>query len=159
MSAVFALRVRALNRIDSLYGADNYSSSMMQAVLIGETSKLEKVWTENFRRTGTFHALVISGVHVTVLALVLLFFLRRVCGIPEIPALAITAAAAWVYALVSGFSAPVVRAAGGYTLYLVARFFFRKGRVLNLLAAVALVYLLSDPARSSTPASCFPSSA
>jgi competence protein ComEC len=143
-SAVFGLRVAALNRIEKLYGSDNYSSGMMEAVLIGETSKLEKVWTENFRRTGTFHALVISGVHVTVLAGVLLFLLR-LCLLPEMSALAITAAAAWVYALVSGFSAPVVRAAGGFTLYLVARFFFRRGRVLNLLAAVALVYLLWDP--------------
>jgi competence protein ComEC len=144
MSAVFALRIAALNRIEKLYGGDNYSSGMMEAVLIGESSKLEKVWTENFRRTGTFHALVISGVHVTVLAGVLLFLLR-LCLLPEMPALAITAASAWVYALVSGFSAPVVRAAGGFTLYLIARFFFRRGRVLNLLAAVALVYLLWDP--------------
>lgn len=158
MAAVFALRVTALSRIEWLYGQDHdstghhdysvgqdsYSTGMLQAVLIGETSKLEKIWTENFRRTGTFHALVISGVHVTVLAGVLLFLLR-LCMIPEIPALAFTAAAAWVYALVSGFSAPVVRAAGGFTLYLIARFFFRRGRVLNLLAAVALVYILWDP--------------
>jgi competence protein ComEC len=61
------------------------------------------------------------------------------------PALAVTAGAAWLYALVSGFSAPVVRAAGGFTLYLIARFFFRRGRVMNLLAAIALVYLLWDP--------------
>ena len=144
MAGVFALRVAALDRIERLYARDNYATGMMEAVLIGETSKLEKIWTENFRRTGTFHALVISGVHVTVLAGVLLFLLRM-CALPEIPALAITAAAAWLYALVSGFSAPVVRAAGGFTLYLIARFFFRRGRVLNLLAAVALVYLLWDP--------------
>ena len=144
MAVVFALRVVALNRIERLYGTDDISTGMMEAILIGETSKLEKVWTESFRRTGTFHALVISGVHVTVLAGVLLFLLR-VCALPEIPALAITALAAWLYALVSGFSAPVVRAAGGFTLYLIARFFFRRGRVMNLLAAVALVYLLWDP--------------
>jgi len=144
MAAVFALRVHAIDRIESLYGDDTYSTGMLEAVLIGETSKLEKVWTDSFRRTGTFHALVISGVHVTVLAGVLLFLLR-ICAMPEIPALVVTAAAAWVYALVSGFSAPVVRAAGGFTLYLVARFFFRRGRVMNLLAAVALVYLLWDP--------------
>lgn len=144
MAGVFALRVAALNRIEALYPNDSYSTGMMEAVLIGETSKLEKIWTENFRRTGTFHALVISGVHVTVLAGVLLFLLR-VCALPEIPALAITAFAAWVYALVSGFSAPVARAAGGFMLYLVARFLFRRGRVMNLLAAVAMVYLLWDP--------------
>jgi competence protein ComEC len=144
MAFVFRLRVAALDRIERLYAGNTYSTGMMEAILIGESSKLEKVWTENFRRTGTFHALVISGVHVTVLAGVLLFLLR-LCAVPEFPALTMTAAAAWLYALVSGLSAPVVRAAGGFTLYLIARFFFRRGRVMNLLAAIALVYLLWDP--------------
>jgi competence protein ComEC len=144
MAAVFALRSSILDRIERLYPEDNYSQGMMEAILAGETSRLEKVWTENFRRTGTFHALVISGVHVSVLAGVLLFLLRFV-PISEIAALAITAAAAWLYALVSGMSAPVVRAAGGFTLFLIARFFFRPTRLLNLLAAVGMAYLLIDP--------------
>ncbi len=158
MAGVFALRTAAIERIEVLYpgggsGSDpggglnpqsNYLTGMMEGVLIGETSKLDRAWTENFRRTGTFHALVISGVHVTVLAGVLLFLLR-LTAMPEMAALVVTAAAAWLYAMVSGFSAPVVRAAGGFTLYLIARFFFRRARVLNLLAAVALVYLAWDP--------------
>ncbi len=143
MAMIFASRGAALDRIERLY-SDSYTSGMMEAMLIGETSQLQKIWTENFRRTGTFHALVISGAHVAVLAGVMLFLLR-ICSLGEIPALALTAAAAWLYALVSGFSPPVARAAGGFTLYLIARFFFRRGRVLNLLAAVALVYLLSAP--------------
>jgi len=146
MAGIFALRTAALDRIDRLYPDNNYASGMMQAVLIGETVKLERVWTDDFRRTGTFHALVISGVHVTVLAAVLLFLLRLV-PISELSALALTAAAAWLYALVSGFSAPVVRAAGGFTLYTLARACFRRARVMNLLAAVALVYLAWDPAQ------------
>lgn len=141
-AVVYALRVAALERIERLYAGDDYSTGMMEAILIGESSKLLRVWTENFRRTGTYHALVISGVHVSVLAGVLLFLLR---AMPEIPALAVAAAAAWLYALVSGFSPPVARAAAGFTLYLIARFFFRRGRVLNLLAAVAILYLIFDP--------------
>ena len=144
LANVYALRTAALQRLDLLYPGDQYDTAMMQAILIGETSGLERVWTDDFRRTGTFHALVISGVHVTVLAGVLLFLLR-VCAVPELGALAATAAAAWLYALVSGFSAPVVRAAGGFSLYLIARFLFRRTRVMNLLAAVALVYLAWDP--------------
>jgi competence protein ComEC len=143
MGWIFALRGMALDRIERLY-ADEYTVGMMQAMLIGESSQLQKIWTENFRRTGTFHALVISGAHVAVLAGVLLFLLRM-CSLGEIPALTLTAGAAWLYALVSGFSPPVARAAAGFTLYLMARFFFRRGRVLNLLAAVAVVYLLCDP--------------
>ena len=46
--------------------------------------------------------------------------------VPELAALAMTAAAAWLYALVSGLSAPVVRAAGGFSLFLIARFLFRR---------------------------------
>jgi len=90
MAMVFALRVAALDRIERLYENDAYATGMMEATLIGETSRLEKVWTDNFRRTGTFHALVISGVHVTVLAGVVLFALR-ICAVPEIAALAVTA--------------------------------------------------------------------
>jgi competence protein ComEC len=146
MAGIFALRTAALDRIDRLYPNDNYAIGMTQAVLIGETVKLERVWTDDFRRTGTFHALVISGVHVTVLAAVLLFLLRLV-PISELSALAITAAAAWLYALVSGFSAPVLRAAGGFMLYTLARACFRRARVMNLLAAVALLYLGCDPAQ------------
>jgi competence protein ComEC len=143
-SVIFALRTSAIDRIETLYPGDTYNAAMMEAILIGETSKLQKVWTVNFRRTGTYHTLIIAGFHVTILAGCLLFLLR-VCSLAELPSLAITCAAAWLYALVSGLHAPVVRAAGGFTLYLIARFFFRRGRVLNLLAAVALLYLLWDP--------------
>ncbi|MGH9593858.1 MAG: ComEC/Rec2 family competence protein, partial [Bryobacteraceae bacterium] len=146
LAGVFALRTAALDRIERLYTGDEYATGMMEAILIGESARLERVWTEDFRRTGTFHALVISGVHVTVLAGVLLFLLRFL-PISELSALTMTAAAAWLYALVSGFSAPVVRAAGGFTLYLIARACFRRARILNLLAAVALVYLVWDPAQ------------
>jgi len=144
LSVVFALRTAALQRLDRLYSGDAYATGMMEGILIGETSGLERVWTEDFRRTGTFHALVISGVHVTVLAGVLLFLLR-LCAVPELAALSATAGAAWLYALVSGMSAPVVRAAAGFSLFLMARFLFRRTRILNLLAAVALVYALWDP--------------
>ncbi len=146
MAGIFALRTAALDRIEGLYSSSNYASGMMDAVLIGETARMERVWTDDFRRTGTFHALVISGIHVTVLAAVLLFLLRWL-PLSELTALAVTAAAAWLYALVSGFSAPVVRAAGGFTLYTLARACFRRTRVMNLLAAVALVYLAWDPAQ------------
>ena len=143
-AAIFALRETALARLDNLYAGNEYATAMMEAVLLGETSKLERVWTETFRRTGTFHALVISGAHVAVLAGVLMFFLR-LCAFPEIPALVLTALAAWLYALVTGFSPPVGRAAVGFTLYLAARYLFRRGRVINLLAAVAIAYMLTDP--------------
>ena len=138
------LRSAALRRIERLYPRDEKSRGLMQGVLIGDNTKIEKMWTDDFRRTGTYHTLVISGLHVTVLAAVFLFLLR-VCFLPELSALAITCAATWLYVFVSGFGAPAARAASGLTLFLIARYFHRRGRVLNLLAAIALVFLLTDP--------------
>lgn len=142
--AIFRLRTKALARIDELFPGDTYSSAMLQAILIGESAGLEKAWTEHFRRTGTYHALVISGLHVSVLAGVLLLLLRLLM-LGELPSLAITAVAAWLYAFVSGAQVPVTRAAAGFTLFLIARYFYRQSRILNLIAAVAIGFLLYDP--------------
>jgi len=143
-AAVYYLRTAALGRIERLYQGDEKNRGMMQGILIGDYTKIEKMWTDDFRRTGTYHTLVISGLHVTVLAAVLLFLLR-LCFLPKLPALLITSSATWLYAFVSGFGAPAVRAASGLTLFLIARYVHRRGRVLNLLAAIALLWLLADP--------------
>ncbi len=143
-AAIYKIRVAALDRLELLYKGDGYAIGMMEAMLLGESSKLEKSWTDHFRRTGTYHALVISGLHVSVLAAALLFLLRM-CFIPKDYALLIAAAGAWLYALVSGWQAPVVRSAGGFTLFLIAKLFYRSGRLLNLLAAVAIAFLVFDP--------------
>lgn len=145
-AVIFGLRTAALNRLEQLYKDNLYATGMLEATLIGETRKLEKIWTDHFRRTGTYHMLVIDGLHVTVLAACLLFLLR-LCFLPELGALAMTAAAAWLYALVSGFNAPAVRAAGGFTFYLACRYVYRRGRLLNLLAGVAIIYLIYDPSQ------------
>ena len=138
------LRAAALTRIEQLYPGDPYRSGMMQAVLIGQSFQLQKVWTEQWRSTGTFHALVISGTHVAVLAAFFLFLLR-ICFVPESVALLATVLAAWLYALVTGWQAPCVRSAAGLTLFMIAGYFYRERRIMNLLAAVALGFLIFDP--------------
>ncbi len=143
-AAVSALRCAAMDRLAALYRGDRYRTAMMQGLLIGESSGLERVWTEDFRRTGTYHALVISGTHVAVVAGVLLF-LMRVLFVPAGVSMLVTVAASWLYAAVAGFQAPVLRSAAGFTLFVIARFFFRRPRVLNILAAVAAGFLVVDP--------------
>src|SRR5260221_2863075 len=123
---------------------------MMQALIIGETSKMEKVWTDAFRHTGTFHALVISGTQVAALAAFFLFLLR-ICFVPQMVALTFTAMASWLYALVTGWQAPVIRSAAGLTLFLIGSYFYRQRRILNLLAAVAIAFLLVDPQQLFEP--------
>lgn len=141
---VMDLRASALDRIARMYAGDAYQTAMTQAILIGQNYQLQRVWTEDYRNTGTFHTLVISGTHVAILAAFFLFLLR-ICFVPEGAALFLTAGAMWLYALVAGWGAPCVRSAAGLTLFSVARYFYRDRRPLNLLAAVAIAFLLLDP--------------
>ena len=142
--AVMDLRQSALERIERLYRGDSYQTGMMQAILIGQSFQLQKVWTEDYRSTGTFHALVISGTHIAVLAAFFLFLLR-ICFVPESFALFVTVLAAWLYTLVSGWQAPCIRSAAGLTLYMIGGYFYRERRIMNLLAAIAIGFLLLDP--------------
>ena len=142
--AVMDVRQAALERIERLYHGDAYQSGIMQAILIGQSYQLQRVWTDDYRSTGTFHALVISGTHVAILAAFFLFLLRR-CFVPEPLALLITVSAGWFYALLTGWQAPCTRSAAGLTIYMIGAWFYRERRPLNLLAAVALGFLVFDP--------------
>ncbi len=150
-AVIYGIREAAFARLERLYSNDALARGLLEAILLGERRKLDKVWQDDFRRAGTYHVLVVAGLHLAAFAGFLLFLLR-VCFVREIPALAITTAAAWMYACVSGGATPALRAAGALTLYLVARYFSRRTRVLNLIAAVALVFLIADPAQLFEPA-------
>jgi competence protein ComEC len=138
------LRAAVLNRTSALFHAEPYQTGMMQALLIGQNYQLQRVWTEEYRNTGTFHVLVISGTHLAILAAFFLFVLR-ICFVPESIAMLLTVMAAWLYALMTGWGAPCVRSAAGLTLFMICSYFYRERRSLNLLAAVALGFLILDP--------------
>jgi len=148
----FLYRVRdaASRRIQRLFGHQPYTAAMLEAMLIGSAAGLEKSWIETWRRTGTYHALVVSGVQISVLAVVLLFLLR-LCLLPEPVALGITVVSAWLYALMCGADPPVLRAAAGFTLFVAGRLLYRRLRLINLLAAVAIGFLLWDPGQLFDP--------
>ena len=138
------LRQAALNRMARLYRGDLYQTGMMQALLIGQNYQLQRVWTDVYRSTGTFHVIVISGTHLAILAAFFLLLLR-VCFVPESVAVAAAVLMCWLYALITGFEAPGVRSSAGLTLVVICGYFYRRRRALNLLAAVAIGFLVLDP--------------
>jgi len=143
-AVVFGMRTALLDHLDGLFANDTEQLAMFRAILFGENTRLERLWQERFRRTGTYHTLVISGLHLTVLAACFLFLLRLLnCGSGW--ALLLTSLVAWMYAGVTGWNTPVVRAAAGLTLFLAGGYFFRRRRLLNVLAAIAIVFLITDP--------------
>ncbi len=108
------------DRLAQLYQGKPYESGMMQAVMIGETYQVERVWTEQFRNTGTVPCASNFGTHTAVLAAFLMLLLR-LCLLRREAALFVTAALLWLYALVTGWGSPCVRRAG-FTLFAIASY-------------------------------------
>jgi competence protein ComEC len=144
LRTIYGWRQRAVARADVLFAADPFALGMTRAVLLGDTARLDPEWAADFRKTGSYHALVISGLHLTTLT-VCFVALLRLAGFGPGWTLLLTSLAAWTYAILTGAGAPVVRAAAGLSLYWLGRWFHRRPRVLNLLAAVALAFAAADP--------------
>ncbi|MGH9618944.1 MAG: ComEC/Rec2 family competence protein, partial [Bryobacteraceae bacterium] len=150
LAAVFAIRTWALGRLRALYPEDAHTRALLAATLLGETAGVERRWTNAFRVTGTYHALVISGLHISIVAMALLFLLR-VLYVPRVAALWVAVGVCWGYSLLAGFHAPAVRASAGFMLFVVAATMFRRTRTLNLLAFIGIVYLVFDPSQLFDP--------
>lgn len=142
--AIYGLRAGALERLGKLLPREAPERAMLEALLLGETSQLERVWKEQFRRTGTYHTLVISGLHVTIVAGCLVWLLR-LANLSLGATLMAASAAAWLYACLTGANTPVLRAASGLALFLAGGYFYRRRQLLNVLAAVAIAFLVVDP--------------
>lgn len=142
----WALRIREelSQRATRIGGDDEGIRDLLPALLVGDSSHLDRAATDQFRRTGTYHALVVSGLHIAVVAGVALALFRLV-GIPLPLALGAAAALAWSYAAVVNWQTPVLRSAAAFTLVLFTSWMFRRTSVLNQLALFALGALAFHP--------------
>lgn len=120
------------------------TAGILIASLLGNRHFLDRHTAEIFREGGTFHVLVISGLHITfiggLMLLLLRFFTKK-----RLWQFVIAAAFLWAYALAVGADAPVIRAALMFSILLFSQVLFRQGTLLNALGACALLLLVWRP--------------
>lgn len=63
------------NKMDSLYDAD--TSAFLRSLILGDKSKLSDADYNNLRRTGMLHAMAVSGLHISLIAGLLIKILRK----------------------------------------------------------------------------------
>ncbi|MGH9580314.1 MAG: ComEC/Rec2 family competence protein, partial [Terriglobales bacterium] len=137
-----AARRTLLERMRELWSRED--AALLAAMLLGERAALERGSRLNFQRTGTYHILVVSGLHVGILAFVVFWVMRRLRA-SEILATVATLALAAAYAWLSGHGLPAQRATLMLAIYLGARLLYRERAPLNAIGAAALLLLLMDP--------------
>ena len=121
-----------------------HQAALMDAMVIGEDAFINRPTRADFQRSGTYHVLVVSGMNVSILALVTFWFLRRL-RVSELVAGAITVSLMVAYALLTALGAPVWRATLMLALYLGARLLYREKSMLNAIGAAALGLMIVNP--------------
>ena len=120
-------------------------AALLNAMIIGQLSPIDRDTRVDFQRTGTYHILVVSGMNVGILALVVFWGLRRL-RLPETLTTLLAMAATGAYAVLTDGGPPILRATLMLWLYLGARLLYRERAPLNAVGAAALVILVTDPA-------------
>jgi competence protein ComEC len=117
---------------------------MLSAMVAGDRTYLTTALRVGFERTGSFHMLVVSGLHLAIVAACLFWIFKRL-RLPRVPATLLTIAASFAYALFTGFATPVQRSLWMVTLYLLGRLIYRERSPLNTIGFAALCLLVVSP--------------
>ena len=136
------LRTRCVWRLEKYVDPEN--SDLARAVLLGDRDVLSDETDETFLRTGTIHLLVVSGLHVGIVAFAV-WSIISTGVLSRRTGLLITALLVITYAAVVGGRPPVIRATVLILLGLLAMIPGRRVVVENLLAVAAMVVLILNP--------------
>ncbi|HEX5411451.1 MAG TPA: ComEC/Rec2 family competence protein [Terriglobia bacterium] len=145
---VAGVRSRLLRGIDRLYPSwspQGRVGAVLKAVLLGDRSSLDSDTVENFRQSGLYHLLVIAGLHVGLLASIIVFFPYRF-RVGESWRAACLLMFLGGYSLLVEQRAPTLRATLMIMAYVLARYVYRDRSALNAVGLAALILLFHRPA-------------
>ncbi|MFN5415483.1 MAG: ComEC/Rec2 family competence protein, partial [Flavobacteriia bacterium] len=136
----------------------NYFSSILEkfisgdelgiakGLILGDRSSLDSEITSKFGNTGAMHILAVSGLHVGILIQILtLFFGLFKKWISKNRAIIIALVIVWIYSLLTGFSASVVRSVVMFTLLIGSNLLQKNYNPFNVLAFSAVLILVWNP--------------
>ncbi|HUQ31636.1 MAG TPA: ComEC/Rec2 family competence protein [Pyrinomonadaceae bacterium] len=135
-------RQRLLALIDEKFSIE--TSGVLSAALLGNRYQLSRSTAQRFRDGGTFHVLVISGLHISFIGGIILFLARRMTK-RRVWQFIASAAFLWAFTFAVGAEVSVVRAALMFTIVALAPVLHRRARSLNALGCATLMLLIWRP--------------
>lgn len=127
---------------------DKQARGIAQALVLGIKTELDDEIRDAYAAAGAMHVLAVSGLHVGIIYMVLSFLLKpleRVGRGGRIFKALLCLLALWAYALLTGLSPSVMRAATMFSFIIVAEATRRQTNIYNTIAASAFFLLLYDP--------------
>jgi competence protein ComEC len=140
-----AVRNRTLTSLAPIRGeGKTQPAAILASLLIGDYSGLDNRTREIFQNSGTFHVLVVSGLHIAWIASVFLG-LAKLFHLPERLRYMLAILLILLFACVVGFEASITRCLWMFLLYLVGRMIIRRADTANVLFAAAVSLLAIQP--------------
>ena len=141
-AAAQALRSRMVERIEA--NLPSPAAELLIAVLFGQRHRLPEDVQENFTMSGTGHLMAVSGLHVGLVAALILGLWRRLGLRGPLPLL-LAIVLIFAYAYLTGLRPSALRAALMLSLALGALLLDRENDLPTAMAIAALVTLLFNP--------------
>jgi competence protein ComEC len=138
---VYPVRHAASLALDSIIGGEE--GDFLKGLLLGERSNIPLEVKNEFINAGVMHILAVSGLHVAIVAMILII-LFQILRVPEKIAIIVTVLALCYYNFLTGNTASVTRSVVMASVFLGGRFLERKTDIYNTLAISAMVILLVD---------------
>ncbi|MBA7664831.1 ComE operon protein 3 [subsurface metagenome] len=120
-------------------------ASLAQGIILGKRGTIPSPLKDDFTRTGTAHLLAISGLHLSIVAGILLSLGIWLFGRRRYTYIWLALGAIWLYAILTGMHPPVVRAAIMVSLFLTAELLGRQRSAITALAFAAAVMVGISP--------------
>ncbi len=120
--------------------------SVANALVLGDKDFLSAETRKSFASAGAMHVLAVSGLHVGIVLVLLMFFFKQFPRIfSKNRALIAALLVIWCYAGLTGLSPSVLRATIMFTILSISTLIGRKGNNLNTLFFSAFVMLVWEP--------------
>lgn len=122
--------------------------AVASAMVLGYKDHLSSELYTTFSETGAVHVLAVSGLHVGIICMLFFLLFNRFQSehlLYKLVKFVVLMIVVWTYALVTGASPAVMRAAVMFSLILMGRLWFRGVNIYNILAFSAFLLLLYDP--------------
>jgi competence protein ComEC len=142
LGALYHFRLRVMTALDAHF--DRVVSGSLKAMLMDNRYFLDNTVAERLREGGVFHVLVIAGLHIGIIAWILLG--SRGAAVPRHAIRIVLALAVlWSYTVMVGLAPPVTRTMIMITVGVIGPMLLRRSISLNTVAIAAFVMLALDP--------------
>ena len=123
---------------------EDESLRLLWAMVLGWKTALTQEVAEPFMQSGTLHIFAISGLHIALIAGILISLLR-VLQVPRAASGVVVVPLIWFYTVATGWQASAIRSTVMMTIVVAGWALQRPGHLLNSLAASGLIILIWDP--------------